>query len=443
MCTNRNIFKRIYKICISDWFMLMPLFCIIGLVVTGILLCSHIGSSVAPSMDTASLSKWAYVLGLPNHFVFWGIMICGGIYWLIMIFKMFARWKSKEKKKLYLREQFEYQSDLELSAHTIHKDLIKQGFHVQEQQSGEEISFTAEKHRINRWAGIIIHCGILIAIVGLSIYGFRGMREDIYLVSGAEEQIYSKPLIMNLHEIKFSYYPDTKQLRSFGAQLTITDIVTHELTAVNIIAGKPLLFDDAKYHVIDFGKTLKDALIEMHFKTYRERTRRFRLKFGRDERMLRSSLVMRLEKFMPDFVVIDGKVTTRSLEWNNPAVKVSVFSGRRLRFSQWLFDKYKDNLFFKKKRNLFVQLVELNEGKYLNMRMSRSPGILVVWSGIFLILTGTCLKYFLSYQVIWVLIKGKKRNSTVIIAGEAAPEHIHFPEYFKRIVNTLKNRYMQ
>ncbi|MFH1379392.1 MAG: cytochrome c biogenesis protein ResB [bacterium] len=435
------VLQKIYALFISEWFMLISIAGLAVCIMLGIFLYTDPGINVAPSMDTISFSRWAYILGLPNNIVYGGIIVCSGLYWLAMLIRVFPLRNNERKTTQYLREQFEFQSDLELSAHAMHKSFIKQGFHVQEQQTGDEISFTAEKHRIHRWAGMIIHGGIVILLVGLCVYGLRGMREDIYLISGTDEQLYTRPQILNLNDVQSSLYPDTQALAGFGVQLISTNLTTHVSSIVNIIGGKPAVFDTIKYHVLDFGKTLKDALVEMRFRGYRDRTRRFRLKFGKDELISGNSLVMRLEKFMPDFIVHDGKVTSRSDEWENPAVKVSVFSGRSLKFSQWLFKKYAVNEYLKNNRTLNLELLELNEGKYLNMRMSTSPGILGVWSGLFLIGAGVALKYFLSYQIIWVLIQGKTSYTMITIAGESAPEHIHFPQYFKRVVTDLKNTY--
>ncbi len=121
-------------------------------------------------------------------------------------------------------------------------------------------------------------------------------------------------------------------------------------------------------------------------------------------------------------------------------MKLSVFSGRRPEFDQWLFRDHQQDPFLKKKRKLSLNLVQLNQGHNCTVRISRSPGILAVWSGVLLVLAGMCLRYFFSYRVVWASVDGNGSVSQVVIAGEAARHHIHFPLYFNQMVKTLKNK---
>lgn len=450
MIFNRNKFFRVASFFLSDWFGSIVLSSMIGLCVFGIMVPVQKEPSIIPSMETWSLHRWAYVLGLPNHVIFWGLVILGFIYWVVLLCRSVPQWKklisfSSEKisdyynQPFYLREQFELPYDLELSAHHMRRELVRRGFHVREQQTGSEIYFSAEKHRINRWAHVIIHFGIFLVIIGIGIYGFQGIREDVHISIGTEEQILAEPVVVNMDYFKASYYPHTRKLFSYEADISVTQFDQSLTSSVRLYAGKPGMLNGVRYHMLDFGQTLRDAIVEMHFKGRRERTRILRLSFGKDEPIRHTPWVVRLEKFTPDFIMSEGKVTTRSMEWKNPAVLVSIFSGRKLKFKQWLFKKYETDSFFEKKVSLFFRLNQLNSGNYITLRFSRSPGILIIWFGMLFVGAGLCIMYFFCYRAIWALIEGKGEKSSIVMAGESSREHVRFPGYFEKLVKKLRN----
>jgi len=447
----RNYLYRFYRILISEWFSIILLCCMMVLVVSAVLF-PPVPAEVLtiPSMESLSFSRWAYVVGMPDHYVFLNLVILGLLYLFTHLLRSIPRWKNQisftgkfedfQDKSLYIKEKFDLQDDLELSAHQVRKELINRGFHVREEQAGKEIYFTAEKHRINRWAGIIIHAGILLLLMGALICGLKGMREDVKMHMGDEEQVFSEPLFMQLNnEIEPEYYSGTKKLYEYRADIAVTEIDRQKTSILNLISGKPAWFKGFRCHLVNIAKTLQDVRVEMRIHGYRERTRMLRLSFGKDVRIRGTRLIIRLDKFVPDFIISDGKVTTRGPAWNNPAVKVSVFSGRTLKFSEWLFEKYKSTSFFKKQKKWYLQLVELTSGYYAGVRISRSPGILIVWVGMCLIVAGLCLKCFFSYRAIWILVDGRSSMNSIMIAGESSREHIHFSEYFKKVVKNLKS----
>lgn len=446
--TNQTA-KKISALLFSDRFRQGLIWSMMICGVWGVFLSVPRGYAHAPSMESWSFRRIAYVIGAPDHPVFWALSVCGLAYWLLVFLSALPRWKKQisfsmekidQKHDIpYMREEITLSKDLELSAHLVRNEMISHGYHIREQQSGKEIYFTAEKNRLNKWANIFVHAGVVCFLIGIIVCGSRGMREDLYILQGIEEQVYSEPIAVNLHRVEKKVYSFSDKIAGVSADIGVTDLDDRVMHMTRLEAKKTGVINNLRYHLVDYGKRLQDAMVEMRFKGYRERTRMLRLSIGKSVPIRNTSLVVHLEKFVPDFIVEEGKITSRSQDWKNPAIKVGVFSGRRLRFTQWLFKNFEPDAFFEKKRKLSLRLNSLNKGDFINVRVSINPGIFMVWVSMILIVAGLGLRYFFSYCVIWIMIKESKRVCQVSIAGESNNGNLRFSVHFNRLISCLES----
>ena len=451
MIPIKQTVQRILSFLRSEWVNISVLCVLLLLSVIWITIPRDAGSVMPPSMDTVSFSRWAYVIGLKNHGVFWMLCIFACMYWGLLVNRAMPGWKKQfssfsespgekiddEKKPLYFKEQFEVSHDLEFSAHRVKQELIRRGFNVREQQTGNEIYFSAEKHRIQRWATLIIYAGLACFIVGLVVFGLKGMREDVHAEQYSEEQILSEPLTIHTDNFNVRYYPNMYLLEG-NADVSVFQHDQNIVQTIKLSAGTSVTHARLRYYLVDCGQDLRDAVVEVRMIGRRERTRILRLSFGEEEHIGLTPWIVRLEKFIPDFIIKDGIVTTRSNKWENPAILVSVFSGRKLWFKKWLFKNFDADPFFAEKESLFFKLDSLNTGNYFLMRISRGSGMYIIWVGMAMIIAGLFIMHVFSYQALWALIEDRGHLSGVLLAGEASRESINFPDYFKQVVNVLK-----
>jgi cytochrome c biogenesis protein ResB len=447
-----RVLSRLYKLLVANSFrisMLSIMVLLLGIAVMAPAARSW-GMGV-PSMDIWSIRKWWYLLGLPFSPLYLGLCAVGSLYWISFLLKAVPQLKQRvsfahttlEEEMLpdaYARHECTLRHDLEYAAHHIRKVLLRKGFYVQERQKGSHIYFTAEKHRINLWSSMIAHGGMLCLLVGMSLWGWYGEREDIVVSEGIDNRLMYEPLSFAFINETQELYPGTSQVFRYTASVAVTEIdaslpQTHELSM-----SSPLWYDGLRYHVIDHGSSLKDAMVEIRpQRSVRQKTRLLRLTFGKDAPMLETPFKVRLEKFTPDFVVIDGDVTSRSRgSWVNPAIKIAIYQGPRRIFSKWLFQKYDSDDAYEQKEDLLVKLVRLNAGKYVSLRITRPRGLFWIWAGLLFIIAGVCIKYFYNYRILWILVESHDTTSRIVIAGQSTPDAVHFPAYFLRVAKALE-----
>jgi cytochrome c biogenesis protein len=65
------------------------------------------------------------------------------------------------------------------------------------------------------------------------------------------------------------------------------------------------------------------------------------------------------------------------------------------------------------------RLLDMDARYYTGLKVSRDPGVLVVWAGCLLLVLGSLSAFFLSHQRLWVVIRATSSGSDVMLGANA------------------------
>ncbi|MFH1283431.1 MAG: cytochrome c biogenesis protein ResB [bacterium] len=339
-------------------------------------------------------------------------------------------------------DTFNVNHDLEFVADIIKRAMRAFGFHILEAQSGKEIYFWAEKHRLNRWGMYIIHLSLLVVLLGALIGNIFGFKKSVTLVAGAQQEFEYKSMSIKQDMFNINFYKDSNIPKVINSSV---GLYQKEKLIINkeIRFNSPLEYNGLRIYQSQYDIVIRDAQVEIEIpQNYRQRkkTRLIRLHFGRVFPIERTRLSIRLDSFVPDYGQNENGFYSRSAEWNNPAILLSLFKKDELVGRDWLFSRmpdYQKNI-FKTNVGYKLKLNEINPAYSSTYFINFDPGLKVVWVGFGLLLIGLVLQFYLVNRNVKILIRSRNKNTAVLIAGESVRDRLMFNEYFKKIVRELK-----
>jgi cytochrome c biogenesis protein len=150
-------------------------------------------------------------------------------------------------------------------------------------------------------------------------------------------------------------------------------------------------------------------------------------------------------EFMPDFRLANGKASTESGEYNNPAALLRVTTPDGQRLQAYAFNqRMADNAPFAKQPvgGYTYRLLDFEKAPYAHiLSIQHDPGMNTVYLGFFLLPATLCAVFFFSHQRVWALIEPKAGNNfEVVLGGNTNRNKLGFEDRFKRLTNVLSGK---
>lgn len=149
--------------------------------------------------------------------------------------------------------------------------------------------------------------------------------------------------------------------------------------------------------------------------------------------------------FMPDFRLADGRATTDSGEYNNPAAMLRVTTPDGQRLQAYAFNpRMADNAPFAKQPvgGYTYRMVDFEKAPYAHiLSIQRDPGARIVYLGFVLLPLMLGAVFFFSHQRVWALIEPKAgQKFEVVVGGNTNRNKLGFEDRFKRLTNVLSGK---
>lgn len=150
-------------------------------------------------------------------------------------------------------------------------------------------------------------------------------------------------------------------------------------------------------------------------------------------------------EFMPDFRLANGKASTESGDYNNPAALLRVTTPDGQKLQAYAFNqRMADNAPFAKQPvgGYTYRLLDFEKAPYAHiLSIQHDPGMNTVYLGFFLLPATLCAVFFFSHQRVWALIEPKADNNfEVVIGGNTNRNKLGFEDRFKRLTNILSGK---
>jgi cytochrome c biogenesis protein len=307
-------------------------------------------------------------------------------------------------------------------------------------------SLFSERSRISEMAVYIVHASLLLIFTGFivdSLYGWRGF---LMLTPGtASNQIEMKN--GSLQTIPFSIrcdgtgeetYADGTP-KKYWSKLAVVD-GGQEISRKEIVVNDPLVYHGLRFYQASYGRTGKlDQLILDATPANNVASAPQEISLALNQTVaLDPDTSVQLVEFIPDFVVEDGRVYTRSKDIVNPAVHMIVTSKKaNSSVNVWLppmpgIDENASSPYaFDPK--------DLKTGTYTGLQVSHEPGQFAVWAGVVLMAIGLTFVFYVVHMRFWVVpVRDAQGGTALWIGGTANRNRDAFEMKFKTVVEQIQ-----
>ena len=312
---------------------------------------------------------------------------------------------------------------------------------------GGKTYIVADKGRLSYLGFYLTHIGMIIIIAGV-LAGTIGYQGFMKLDEGETQSTMTLKNSQAQRDLGFalrcdrfevSYYDEGRMPKDYKSWLTVVqdgkDVLTKVIEVNDPLIYKGIFFYQSSYGIASAAGgevllSIKPAGAEKA-REYRVRAgQRFALEGTQDEAVVKTIL--------PDFVMDNGKYSSRSDEPNNPAAHVIFFRKGSMFENSWAFMKFPD-LHRKPGAAYDVQLADFYPRYYTGLQVTRDPGVNVVWLGCILIITGICMAFFMSHRRVYLVLEEKDGGLRAMLAGSASKNRQAFAAELNRLFEQLKS----
>lgn len=321
----------------------------------------------------------------------------------------------------------------------------RMGFKAEHIVRTNSFSLFSEKHRISEMAVYIVHASLLLIFFGWivdSLYGWRGFvtlnpgtsTNQIELRTGSPRTL---PFSIRCDGTGEETYKDGTPKR-WWSKLAIVDH-GHEVFRKEIAVNDPLVYRGVRFYQASYGRTGKlDALI-LDAAPVNGASKPQEISLAMNQTVdLDADTSVQLVEFIPDYVVEDGHVYTRSNDIENPAVHMIVTSKKsNASVNVWLpeipgvAENASSPYTFDPK--------DLKTGLFTGLQVSHEPGQWEVWAGVILMAIGLTFVFYVVHVRLWAVpARDAQGNLILWVGGTANRNRDAFEQTFKKLVEEIQ-----
>lgn len=300
-------------------------------------------------------------------------------------------------------------------------------------KAGNECHLFAQKGRFSRFGVYVLHASIIIIFLGAMIGSFFGFRGYVEIAEGEASSVVATNsgaavdlgFSVRCDSFTLSFYSNgtPKEYRS------VLSILENGRTVVEkraVIVNDPLTYEGITFYQAGYS----EAAPPRYRFSVRDRASGATTRVtatGDESVALPGGGTLLVTGYAPE---IGGMYPGLS----GSAVQVMVMEGNVALEPFVLMKKYPD--INAERGGAHVLSFEGVDQKWrTGLQVTRDPGVPVVWTGCFLLITGIFIAFFSSHRRIWVRIGGGR----VVVAGSSSKNKAAFDTFFEALVDKLKN----
>lgn len=330
--------------------------------------------------------------------------------------------EEKNLETLSLKKSFTYPRSVPQAEKRLKEILRTKGYKVQGQSTQGRHFILARKRYWGLFGSDIVHLGILIVILGGFISGAGSFRENLALAAEETKSVPGADFSLRLDRFETLYYRDGS-VKDWKSTLSVIKNNQNILTKT-IEVNHPLSFKGFVFYQSGYGWDWRNPEVELALerKAGNALSQSIRTRVGEKTSITEKEIGIEPVYFVPDFVLTEeNKVTTRSLEPNNPAVYVRISETEKIVFSGWLFLKYPEfnTRDSQSDSGLSVKFKDFKAQAYSVIQIARDPGAPFIWAGCFFVMSGLFLAFYFIPRQIRLLIKKESKHTKIYAGGMA------------------------
>jgi len=348
--------------------------------------------------------------------------------------------KTQEKKlnALSLNKTRESLQSVSQVKKNLNRILKSQGYKIKEKSEQDRVFLLARKRSLGIFGSDIVHLGILVVIIGGFISGAAAYRENLALTMKETKPVPKADFSLRLDRFETLYHQDGS-VKDWKSTLSIIRNNQSFLTKT-IEVNHPLSYQGYVFYQSGYGWNWRNPVVEVLIERKSEDpfSESIRIKVGEATSIKHKNIEIKAPYFVPDFVLTEeNKVTSRSLEPNNPAVYVKVFEKGNIAFSGWLFLKYPEfnTRGLQADSSLSLKFKDFKAEPYSVIQIAKDPGVPFIWAGCTFVMLGLFLAFYYIPRELKFMIKKESQQTKIFAGGTVKKAKNSFKKEFYNIIH--------
>jgi cytochrome c biogenesis protein len=325
------------------------------------------------------------------------------------------------------------------------RSLHRLGFHPERVVRSNHFSIFAERNRISEMAVYIVHASLLLIFFGGIVDALWGWRGFVKLTQGQQSNLVelrdgkqrSLPFAVRCDGAGQENYADGTP-KKWWSQLAVVRN-GQDLERKQIVVNDPLVYGGIRFYQASYGPTGKLEKLLLTAKATSGAVEPKNLGLALNESAtLDADTTVQLSEFIPDYVISEGQVYTRSNSAQNPAAHLVVTSrqsGKRVNFWLPALEGFADNT----QSPYQFEAVDLKMGYFTGLEASYEPGQWAVWAGVITMGIGLAFVFYVTHTRFWAVpVREANGKLTLWVGGLANRNRDAFEERFRELVSKIE-----
>jgi cytochrome c biogenesis protein len=336
-------------------------------------------------------------------------------------------------------------ADEETALNVAEKIFQKAGFRPERIVRENSFSLFGERNRLSEMAVYIVHASLLLIFLGGIVDALYGWRAFVTLTRGQQSsQVEPQkgvkrnlPFAVRCEGAGQENYADGSPKKWWSDLAVVKD--GQVILRKQIVVNDPLVYGGVRFYQASYGNTGKlDKLVLTA--TGRDGQEAKDITIGLDETLaLDADTTVRLAEFIPDYVVSDGQVYTRSNELQNPAAHLVVESKKSGQaVNVWLppIPGHEENA---SSPYVFVGK-DVQMAYFTGLEVSHEPGQWSVWAGVIVMGFGLAFVFYFVHARVWAVpVRDGKGRQLLWMGGTANKNKDVFELRFRELVGQIES----
>ncbi len=402
---------------------------------------------------------WLDKLGLTDVYHVWWFALLMALLGVSIVFASIERFPKAWRMvaRPYRRPDSHFRAVLPIQAHlpienasqgivAAEQAFRKAGLRPQRIVENDEVSLYAQRNLLSVFSVYVVHASLLLILIGGIVDAFFGYHGYVTLTKGQSTDrvelktgIYKKlPFTLRCDGAGQENYPDGSP-KKWWSNLTVLEN-GRETLHKQIVVNDPLVTHGVRFYQSGYGVTGQLQSVQLGVRGPDGAFRQ--IEFAPNTPVqLDADTTVTLAHFIPDVVMQDGQIYTRSNDPNNPAFDLEVTKAGTTE-SVWLVPSMSPTNQAKQAGYTF-QISSWNDMKFANytgLQVSHEPGQYGVWTGVLLMAVGLIMAFYLVHQRYWAITyEDPKSGQLMLWVGNAADKNReHFQETFQELVDNIR-----
>jgi len=318
--------------------------------------------------------------------------------------------------------------------------FAERGYRVLINKGDTDTTLYATKGIMGRVAAHVAHLSVTVIVAGGLLGNSLGFRDFGVCLEGETYHVPQGSFDLHVDKFWIDYY-DNGAVKSYNSTLTVLENGEKKVTKT-ITVNDPLVYKGIWFYQSSYGDSwdrVEKARIVVREKASDKVVGEAILDWRKEAELKNLGLKLQVTDFVADFG-FDAKarrVYSKTVEHENPAVRLAITEHERQLATPWIFYHYPD-LFEIQGSQYKFELTGYLTKKFTGLQIAKDPGVIIVWIGSTLLVVGVMLSALIFHRRVWAKVVSEPHGVTVYLGGTAYKGQIDFDREFHRLSELLK-----